>query len=174
MKSNIEKEFIDFYEKETDAVFRFFLVRLPERETALDLTQETFLKYWKTMQKEKVENARAYIFSVARNALIDWYRKKKSISLEEFTEGEDGQHFDLPDESSPNPEKTASARMALEKINELPPNQREIIYMRFVEDLPPQEIAKILQESANVVSVRLSRALEALRKILRINEMKKN
>jgi len=169
MNKAVEKQFIDCYEKEVDSVFRFFIMRTSQREIALDLVQETFLKYWQAMQKGGIGNERAYIFSIARNLLIDWYRKKKSVSLEEWSESEDGQRFDFPDETLRNPEETTCAKEVLQKINELPANQRELIYLRFVEDMSPQEMAKVFETSANAVSVRISRALEALRKILRIN-----
>lgn len=170
MENNMEKEFIDFYEEEADSIFRFFALRISDRETALELVQETFLKYWQAMQKGKVENDRAYVFSIARNLVIDWYRKKKSISLDEKLESEEGQKFDIKDDLVQNPENFADAKMALEKVSSLPPQYREIIYLRFVEGLSPQEIAQVLREAPNATSVRLSRALEALRKILKIND----
>ena len=77
MNKAVEKQFIDCYEKEVDSVFRFFIMRTSQREIALDLVQETFLKYWQAMQKGGIGNERAYIFSIARNLLIDYWRKNK-------------------------------------------------------------------------------------------------
>ena len=58
-------------------------------------------------------------------------------------------------------------------LESLEPQYREVIYFRYVEDLPPKEIGEILKLNANTVSVRLTRGMEALRKLMGIREMNK-
>lgn len=166
MKEDNVYKFETIYENESDAIFRFCLVRVSDREKALDITQETFLRLWKTISENKeVRNTRAFLFTVAHRLIIDWYRKKKSISLESLTRDEDGESYDLIDESTKdNLEFGAEGRYLLEKISELTPNYRQTIYLKFVEDLSAEEIGGILGISGNAAAVRINRGLAELRK----------
>ena len=141
---------------------------MSDRNTAIDLTQDIFMRYWDNLSRGvKIDNDRAFLFTVARNIIIDWYRKKKSISLdalqedvenpEEFVVVEDGAKIDL--------ELSAEARFLLDKIKVLNPKIQQILYLRYVEDLKPGEIGKILGIKDNAVSVRIFRALAELRKV---------
>jgi RNA polymerase sigma-70 factor (ECF subfamily) len=165
METNITDIFKNIYQRESDAIFRFCLIRVSDREQALDLTQETFLRLWKTLLEEKkVLNEKAFLFTVARHLIIDWYRKKKSVSLDKMMSQEE-EPYDLPDEKTTESLLLgAEGRYLLEKIKELPQIYQDSVYLRFVEDLSPKEIAKILDISANVASVRINRGLEELRK----------
>lgn len=164
MNDDIKQKFEMIYEKESDAIFRFCLFRVSDREQALDITQETFLRLWKNLSDEKeILNDRAFIFTVARNLIIDWYRKKKSVSFEDLSTEEEGydpsdgmtlDHFELK----------ADGRILLDKINDLTPTYRQPVYLRYVEDLSPPEIGEILGISANAASVRINRGIEELRK----------
>jgi len=156
------------YKNESDAIFRFCLLRVSNREQALDLTQETFLRLWQSIELDKeILNNKAFLFTIARRLIIDWYRKKKSLSLDKMIlEGQDS-NFDIEDENT-NEENTSSkaeGRYLIEKINELDPSYREPLYLRYVEDLSPPEIGEILGISANAASVRINRGIVELRKI---------
>ncbi len=163
MEDNINYTFKKIYALHSDGIFRFCLVRVSNREQALDITQETFLRLWQTLLEEtELKNNRAFLFTVAHHLIIDYYRKKKSLSLDKML-GDDNTSFDLPDEKG-NVEFGAEGRFVLNKINSLSPTYREPVYLRFVEDLSPEEIGKILDISANAASVRINRGLEELRK----------
>lgn len=167
-----KKRFSEIYEQESDSLFRFCLLRVSDRERALDLTQEAFARLWNSMVfGKKVENPRALLFVVARNLIIDWYRRIKPVSIEGLSR-EDGEiEFDFPDErATVEIEISSDARRALLLVNKLEPHYREVIYLRYVEDLQPKDIAKILKINPNTVSVRLTRGMEALRKIMGIKE----
>ncbi len=82
--------------------------------------------------------------------------------------------FDVIDEKMTNEiEVGAEGRYLIDKINELSPDFRDPVYLRFVENLLPQEIAAILNISANTASVRITRGLEELRKKAGYNKLKK-
>ncbi|MFA6392900.1 MAG: RNA polymerase sigma factor [Candidatus Paceibacterota bacterium] len=168
---DIQSTFEAIYKKESDVIFRFCLLRVSNREQALDITQETFLRLWQQMQKdEDILNERALLFTMARHLIIDYYRKKKSSSLDQMSFngiGENEEGFDVLDESTTGAELElgAEGRYLIEKINELTESYREPLYLRFVEDLSPSEISKILGISVNATSVRINRGLEELRKI---------
>ena len=165
---SLQSAFSATYEAESDAIFRFCLLRISNRDQALDLTQETFLRLWQTMQKgETMTNIRSFIFTVAHNLIIDWYRRKKPLSLESLFEGEDVGQYNMPeimDKSDTALE--VEGKHVVEAINRLNPTYRHSVYLRFVEGLSPPEIGNIIGISANTASVRINRGLEELRNIL--------
>jgi RNA polymerase sigma-70 factor (ECF subfamily) len=68
-------------------------------------------------------------------------------------------------------ELSAEARRVIQALQELSEDFREVLYLRYVEDLEPQEIARILGISANLASVRMSRGMDELRKIMRTSKV---
>lgn len=176
METELAKnQFVALYNAESDAVFRYCFVRTSNREVALDLTQDTFIRFWNSISKENspesasIKNERAFLFTIARNLIIDWYRKKKSVSLEMLTEGsEDSGNtpVQFSDASKQELERLGEARHLMGKIKEIDPIYQQAVYLRFVEDLKPKEIAEILGESANVVSVHINRGLKQLRDLV--------
>ena len=168
MKTKTAKEqFNEIYSSESDAIFRFCLLRTADRECALDLTQETFLRLWNTLLQEKeIQNHRAFLFTVARNLVIDFYRKKKTLSIEALSEESPNEEFVvLQDGSEIAQELETEARFLLGKLKELDPLYQQVVYLRFVEGILPKDIAEILGISPNAVSVRISRGIEQLREI---------
>ena len=166
-----EKQFGKVFEAHADELFRHASMRLSDRERAVELVQDTFLRTWDYVQKgEEVRDFRAFLFRTLRHLIIDEYRKRKSVSLEGMltSEGESIEHFLPPDES--NTLEAAMGRFdgtrVLVVLKELPDMYREVIMLRYIDGLTPQEIARILSESENVVSVRIHRGLKKLRTLL--------
>lgn len=171
----IESVFGEIYNKEADAIFRFCLLRTSDREVALDFTQDTFMRFWNSLALEKdIKNHRTFLFTIARNIIIDWYRKKKAFSLENLMESgdEDGRQGFQP-VASDDVETEIEAEFLIRKIRELPEPYSNAVYLRCVEELKPREISEILGESANVISVRISRGLEQLRHLLHLDGNRK-
>jgi RNA polymerase sigma-70 factor (ECF subfamily) len=169
MKTDPVSTFETVYESNADAVFRFCLLRVSNREQALDITQEAFLRLWKEIAKEgsHVKNPRAFLFTVANRLVIDWYRKKKSVSFEDLQGSEEGAlEFDPIDETTTSEalELGAEGRFLQQSITSLSDSVRDAVYLRFVEDFSPTEIGKTLGISANAASVRINRGIEELRK----------
>lgn len=179
MKLDVKDKFESIYNIESDSIFRFSLLRVSDRDQALDITQETFLRLWQILQKEDiVVSARALLFTIAHRLIIDWYRKKKSLSLDkmflEQKEGADEYYYDILDEKTTEEKiyQGIEGRFLIDKINTLPPSYRHPVYLRLVEDLSPPEIAEIIGISTNACSVRLNRGLALLKKILGSNDDK--
>ncbi len=169
----LKKKFEQVYSQESDSVFRFCIFRLSDREVCLELTQEVFMRYWDNLSNGKeIQNDRAFLFTISRNLIIDYYRKKKSISLDEIIE-EAEDSLSLLSDTTSNIELSSEGKFFLEKVNDLEPGDRQVIYMRFVEELKPKEIGEILKLSPNVVSVRINRAIDKLRSIAKI-DLKQN
>jgi len=166
-----EQEFSQFYKQNIDKVFRFIYLRVDKVETAEDITSQSFLKYWETNNNFKaiIKNPQAFIYQVARNQIIDFYRQKnrKPISLEELKEKgiEISQtSFAFKIELSFEME---SLKKALQRIK---PAYSEAIIWHYVDDLSTKEIAQILNKNENNVRVLIHRALEALKKETGVNK----
>ncbi len=155
-----EKEFLKAYEDLADSVFRHCYFRLSDREKAKDLAQETFKRFWECLGKEKIENTKAFVFRIANNLIIDSYRKKKEESLDALAEG----GFDVRSDDHEAILNSVMGRELMSMLDQLSDTYRDLIVMRYIDDLPIYEIASITGLSENAVSVRIHRGLALLRK----------
>lgn len=158
-----DKQFIKAYDDFADAIFRYCFLRVSGRELAQDITQETFLRVWNYLAEGKnVKNFRPFLYRVATNLIIDEFRKKKPVSLDAMKE--DGVDIRLSNEKDLN--ELIDANDAVRVTAKLEDKYREIIILRYLDGFSVKEIAEIVQESENVVSVRLHRGLKKLKEIL--------
>src|SRR3989344_8041053 len=98
-----ERELSHAFEQYSDELFRHCALRLRDRERAVELTQECFLRAWDYVHKGgTIEQMRPFLYRTLRHLIIDEYRKKKSVSLEKMVEGTDASVEDLlpPDQSN--------------------------------------------------------------------------
>ncbi len=167
----IESEFMASYDAYSDALFRHCYFRLYDREEAKDAVQETFLRAWNYSQKNQIENMRALLYRIAGNIMADKWRKKKTYSLDEMLE----QGLQPSDSEHIKVMLNAEAKNFIKLLNALEDNEREIIILRYIDGLGPEEIAKVFEEragfagdapSANVISVRLNRAIAKIQKLI--------
>ncbi len=161
-----EKAFLAAYDEYGDAIFRFITMKIADRETARDLTQETFARAWDfCVEGGEIREWRPFLYRTAYNLVVDTYRKKRSISLDALVDDED---FAVSDESAgaKNTIVNAEMRNVRKAIDELDETYRDIILLRYVEDLPPKEIARVTGLSENVVSVRIHRGVSKLKTLL--------
>ncbi len=161
---NIETQYMALFESEKDALFRFIYLKVSDRNEALDLTQETFVKLWSYIKDGDVtlRNMRAFLYRIARNAIIDYYRKKKSVSLDQMVE----EGYDLADTVQPDHETIPEM---LRLVPDLHPEHHEILILRYHNDMSIPEIASILKISNAFASVKLFRAHNALKKLIGSN-----
>ncbi len=164
---NLRDDFAKAYEDFGDAIFRYCLYQTSNREKALDLTADTFTKTWEYLSKgetKEVENLRAFLYKVANNLIIDDRRKKKSLSLDTMTES--GFDVQSGQDEAEQYESAYDGKIALEAVKNLDEKYRDVLMLRYVDDMTVGEIAKIVGESENNVSVRIHRGLEKLKEIV--------
>ncbi len=151
------------YDSFSDEIFKFCLAKTRNRDEAMDLAQETFVKTWDYLRNGKsIDMARGFLYRTARNLIIDYYRRKKPTSLDAILEEPGG---DIPD-AAPEPAGSDYDReLLLERLKQLPEHHYEILVMRFIQELTIPEIATAYQESQNTVSVRIHRALKQAQKL---------
>lgn len=144
-------------------------------DDALDLSQEAFIKAWRSIGQYQFEASfSTWLFRLTSNVCIDHLRRKKrrqETSLtESFDDSDEAEEFTLPD-AAPLPEEQAIAnetKLALaQAMEQLGPEHREILQLRVVEDLSYEQIAEILDIRVGTVKSRLARARLSLRKILK-------
>ena len=159
MTDNFTAQF-DLY---NDAIFRFCLWKCRDRDTAKDLTQETFLRFWVCLQrKEEVLHVRAFLYRIAHNLFVDHVRRKKDASLDQMLETGFEPSVDLWHQTY----NRLDAEKPLETLGRMESPYRQVLHRRFVQGLTPAEIAMMTGESANTVSVHIFRGLKYLRSLL--------
>jgi RNA polymerase sigma-70 factor (ECF subfamily) len=154
-------------------VYRYLLIRARSASTAEDLAQTVFVKIFQNLHRfEPRDEPLRYFFSVARNTLIDFYRKKKESNFSEL--GDEETPFDVSDnregldETMHRALMIASAKRIMEE--ELSDEQREAIALRFFGELSNKEIAKLLGKTEGTIRQMQSRALRFLSKKMKYHE----
>jgi RNA polymerase sigma-70 factor (ECF subfamily) len=161
-----KQAFGELYELYAPRVYRFFAAHLDNNQDAEDLTGEVFIKVWRALPgyRERGVPFGGYLFRIARNALIDQYRrsgrKSNPLPIDETR---------LPDPDA-NPAQLLGAslerRQIRQKLAQLKEDYRTVLTLRFLSDLSPDEVAVAMSRSPGAVRVLQHRALAALRKLL--------
>jgi len=155
------EEFLVYYEKYKHKIFNYFWYRTGfSQEIADDLTSEVFIKALRKFSSFKKDlSFQAWIYKIAHNHLVDYYRKSSSttnVSLEEV--------LHLPAKESPkNTEDKIFLEQLLTKIQTLPDYYQEILTLKYINQLETKEIAEILEKEEGAVRTALHRALKELR-----------
>ncbi len=170
---NTQDQFSAVFEKHSDELFRHCHLRLSNRERALELTQETFLRAWQYAQRgEDVRQWRALLYRILNNLIVDEYRKHTTQSLDALLENEETQSAVegtlLRDDVDGLEDAMVrfDAGRALEALKKLPEPYRGVLVGRYIDGLSPREIAEVTHESENAISVRIHRGLKKLRTML--------
>lgn len=159
-----EKIFMEAFDAYSDAIFRFCVVKVSNRELAEDMTQEVFTRYWQYVRDEKeITNPRAFLYTIAHNLAKDWYKKKKSVSLDENLEA----GLALPGREL-GQDILAEYNEVLEAIADMEEWDKEVLLLRYVDGLEPKQISEIIGETPNNVSVRLNRAMARLKEKMHV------
>jgi RNA polymerase sigma-70 factor, ECF subfamily len=163
-----EERFLQAFDEYNDALFRHAYLRISNREKAVDLVHDTYTKVWSYLREGyEIDNFRPFLYKVLNNLIIDQYRKRKEYSLDSLLaeEGVDEGSFDDLQESTVEAlAATIDGKKAFELLEQLPEQYKEVLIYRFVDQLGPREISELIEESENVVSVRIHRGLKTLRK----------
>ena len=155
------------YDHYMPMIYRFILVKVGIREEAEDLTHQTFLKAWQNVTSAYSEKGLpfgSWLYRIAKNTVIDSYRRQKTTySLEDNETNEAlisrprfAEDLDLAD----------NIKHAMSAISTLKPEEQQVIMMRFIEDIPIKNVARSLEKSEGAIKLIQYRAMAKLRKIL--------
>lgn len=164
--STAQDAFAEAFELYADDIFRHCSFRCFDRERARELMQETFMKVWEYLSKgNDIDNVRALLYRTANNLIIDQARrnaKRQVTSYEDLAE----EGFDIAGDDGRDEARRFDARQVAKVLRQIEEPYRSALVMRYIDDLPPKDIANVTGETANVISVRLNRGLKLLRALL--------
>ncbi|MBR4626477.1 MAG: sigma-70 family RNA polymerase sigma factor [Ruminococcus sp.] len=141
----------DQYEK----IFRYCYFRVRDKSLAEDLTQETFLRFLEICKKQDIIKVLHYLYTIAGNLCADSYRRKDT---EELTD-------DIPDDSDREDDILTGVALG-NAIKKLDAEDREIIMLRYINEVPVGTLSKIKGVSRFAMSRRINRILAELKKDL--------
>jgi len=149
-------------------LFRYLVHLTASRERAEDFFQETWLRVLERgHQYDGKWKFEAWLFAIARNLVLDWHRRKKPQSIDSLAGPGEDATFDVQDERGQSPleqvlqaEQKSGVQQSLEKV---PAIYREVLVLRFQEELQLDEIAGVIGAPISTVKSRLYRGLEAVK-----------
>jgi RNA polymerase sigma-70 factor (ECF subfamily) len=164
-KEGDEGAFAALYQLYFAPLYRYLYFRGADKADADDLVQDVFLKAYSSFSRYAPRSASplAYFYTIARNAVIDHYRKKRvpvmeAAELERVASGEAS-----AEEQAAKEEDYAAVQRALA---ELPPDQQSALILRYIEGRSNEEIASVLGKNEAAVRQLQSRGLKRLRDLL--------
>lgn len=173
MNVNIKQKkryLLDAYEKYSEQIYRYCIIRVRSKEYAEEILQETFFKTWKYILSDKeINDIRPFLFKICKNLIIDHYRKmatknKREECLEDAVKKRSNISY-LSFDQKKEMEKEKTIEEIHKIISFLPPSYRDIVILRYIEEIPPREIAQILNTSAKNISAKLNRAKKKLKQL---------
>jgi RNA polymerase sigma factor (sigma-70 family) len=174
MNSPIRKNISEVISQFGKRLMGFIRQRVNNEADAEDILQDVWYQLTATVDTEPIEQVSSWLFKVARNKIIDRYRKKKPVLLEDMLVGdneEDAISFtDILIDESNNPEREHLRNLFWktldEGLQELPENQRDVFVWNELEDIPFKEIAKRTGEPVSTLISRKRYAVLFLRERL--------
>jgi len=145
-------------------IYRYCRYNTRDQIIAQDLCQETFLRAWRSISgfsHNKGGSFQAYLFKIAHNLIVDLSRKKKEVSINFYEDTlETDQNLD---ENIQRQEDIKKIRSALSKLEQ---KERQIVVLRYFEEMTSAEVARILKIHEGALRVRTHRILKKLKDVL--------
>jgi len=158
--------FGELYDRHVVRVYRHIYYMVGNAAEAEDLTAQTFLRAWEAIDRYQVRGAPfvSWLLRIAHNLGVSYLRSKR-----ESSQLHDGLVDDKPRRDPEwSYQQTAEEDMVREAILHLREEQRQVIILRFIEDLEYPEVAEIIGKSVAAIRVIQHRALNALRKQMKL------
>ncbi len=178
------KDFEKIYDTHVEQIFRFVYLKVGSKDDAEDITSRVFTQTWKSVADtdiKAIKKPRALLYRIARNLVIDYYRKNRPVREEESKEGsvptkkssrpkqvplEDVIVVDKemrPDEKALLNSQVEEVKSALQELNE---DYQNVIIWYYLDELTTSEIAELLEKPEASIRVLIHRAVESLKKRL--------
>jgi len=154
------------YDNYVEKIYRFIFFKVSSKEEAEDLTSEVFLKAWNYLigEEREVGNFTGFIFQIARNKVIDFYRAR-AHKQEKETALDPELEISTVDKNFEQVAVNQELEKLLKTVKQLKQEYQEIVLLRYVEEMSISEIAKILEKSNLNVRVTLHRAGKKLKEL---------
>lgn len=158
--------FGEFYELHLNEIYRYIFFRVSDHNEAEDLTTKVFLEAWERLtdkrQKQEIKNVRAWIYRIAHNKVIDYYRTGK---LQAPLDDNSNKELQTPSLESETDGLFVSQKLA-DGVRRLPANYQQVIILRFINQMSHAEVAGIMRITENHVRILQHRALLQMREII--------
>lgn len=166
------EQFSLIYDQYIEKIYRFVYLRVSSQEIAEDITSKVFLKGWESYQKQdfKVQNMGSFLYKIASNSIIDFYRDKgkaKVISADKVPQIIEDHRTNSLDKAVLSADLDI-IKSALSKIKK---DYQDVVIWHYLEDMPAEEIALITGKTPGAVRVMIHRGLSALKKQLNVEEV---
>ncbi len=161
--------FATLYDAYLEQIYRFIFFRVGDEQTAEDLTSQVFLKAWDNLSSYQMRGLpfSAWLFRIARNSVIDFYRTfKETTPLEPAA-------LDKPDPAAGVADKVERRLLAEEirrALQHLTEEQQQVLTLRFIEGLSTAEVAQVLGKRQGAIRALQMRGLQALAEIMGNND----
>jgi len=168
---NLNEQFSQIYDQYIDKIYRFVYLKVNSQEMAEDITSKVFTKGWEAFQSSNdpngipIKNPGAFLYQIARNAVIDHYREKGRTRVISTDAGPE-----IADPGTNAQDKailSADINAIKKSIQKLEKEHQDIIIWHYLEDMPIANIAKLLDKPAGTVRVMLHRGLKDLKDIIK-------
>lgn len=157
-------------EAQYDKIYRYCYFKVNDRSAAEDLTQETFLRYFSQTSYISRGKQLAYLYTIARNLCVDFYRnpRRQEEGLEVIQEsGSTAKSREIAEKLSESPMEQVETALHLQMaVGQLPAEQQELILLRYANGLSIKEICRITGLSRSSVYRMEKSAMQRLRRLL--------
>ncbi len=164
VKAGSVSAFQTLYMRHLDAIYRYFFFQTKDKFLAEDLAQDVFIRIWKAIDHYDEEKGAftSWMYRIAHNLLIDHYRGKKTLSLKEGIEASYSEDW------LEKLEKNEKIQTIKGELDSMPDDYKEVVVLRFFEDLKVEEVAEIMGKSEENVRVIQHRAIRKLREKVKL------
>jgi len=159
-----KKAFEKIYNEYFDLLWRYIFSRVREREVASDIVSDSFIVLYENIKNIKHPKAlKSYLFKIAKNKLIKYYKREKTIPLSEFTLDR------LKIRKNKKNKNDNHLSIKLEKVlGKLPDHYAEVLRLRFLSGLKIKEVAEIMGKTPGNIKVLQHRAIKKSKNILKL------
>jgi RNA polymerase sigma-70 factor (ECF subfamily) len=154
------------YEENFDRIYRYIAFKIGDRTEAEDITQQVFLRAFKSISSYKWKGApfSAWLYRIAHNQIVDYLRKKsKKVTVpldESLASGSDNPGMEA--------ERNWDIRNLVSATRQLTQAQQEVISLRFAGELPIAQVARIMGKSEGAIKALQHSAIAALRRVMAV------
>jgi RNA polymerase sigma-70 factor (ECF subfamily) len=161
-----EGSFSKLYDTYFDRIYSFIYFRVHHKEVAEDLTEDVFIKAWTKITSVNSDSFGGWLYSIAKNKIIDHYRKHREIvdlaEIENIIEAD----LNIVEEA----DLKINQKLLLSMLRKLTPEQQIVMKLKFLEGLENEEISELISKSVGSIRVTQHRATQKLQEMFKKKE----
>ena len=158
------KDLESFYDQNVERVYKFFYINCLNKQTAEDLTSQTFIAFMEKMEGQNINKPKQYLYGIMRNVWTKYLKQKyrqKIVDLENINDFER-----YIDQNINSFESSSIQNRALKYIQQLPRAQKEVMTLRFVKGMSVEDSSSELGKSKLYIKTTQHRAVKRLRALM--------